>query len=124
MRSGVFSYFPDPTRPRRRKHKPVAPPPHGLVERRATPRPRALHPYTPQLRVVSWNVNGIRAQLDKEEGRKAFQALIAQERPHVLGVQEIRIAAASATGRGSQKDCSAPSYVDIVKSLLPDYDTV
>lgn len=40
------------------------------MERQATPRRRPLHPYTPQLRVLSWNVNGIRAQMEKEEGRK------------------------------------------------------
>lgn len=56
---------------------------------------------------------------------QAFQALIAQERPHVLGVQEIRVAAPGATNRGSQKkDSAASSYVDVVKSLLPDYDTI
>lgn len=55
---------------------------------------------------------------------QAFQALIAQERPHVLGVQEVRVAAPGATNRGSQKDSAAPSYVDVVKSLLPDYDTI
>ena len=49
---------------------------------------------------------------------------MAQERPHVLGIQETRIAAPSTTNGGGQKDSAAPSYVDVVKSLLPDYDSI
>lgn len=66
-----------PTRPRRRKLGKLADTPAGYVERQATARPRSLHPYTPQLRVLSWNVNGIRAQMEKEEGREVSTTVYA-----------------------------------------------
>lgn len=47
---------------------------------------------------------------------------MAQERPHVLGLQEIRIAAVGATGHGSKTP--HPSFADVVETILPDYDTV
>eukprot|EP00903_Cladosiphon_okamuranus_P013530 g12602.t1 len=120
---------PVPTRPRRRKHGKLAETPPGYVERQATTRPRPLHPYTPQLRVLSWNVNGIRAQMEKEEGRNALKAIVAEERPHVLGLQEIRISAPAAdtpSAPKKRKNATSPSpnFTDIVKSILPDYDTI
>ncbi|CAM9187761.1 unnamed protein product [Ectocarpus sp. 12 AP-2014] len=119
---------PVPKRPRRRNHGKPVDTPEGYVERQTTTRPRPLHPYTPQLRVLSWNVNGIRAQMEKEEGRKALQAIIAQERPHVLGLQEIRTSAATSTPPGKTRRKKTPlqtsNFADIVKTILPDYDTV
>ncbi|CAM9720188.1 unnamed protein product [Ectocarpus sp. 6 AP-2014] len=125
----VFSQeAPVPKRPRRRNHGKPVDTPEGYVERQTTTRPRPLHPYTPQLRVLSWNVNGIRAQMDKEEGRKALQAIIAQERPHVLGLQEIRTSAATSTPPGKTRRKKTPpqtsNFADIVKTILPDYDTI
>lgn len=70
-----YAFTPAPTKPRRRKLGRVGDPlasPEKYVERNGTARPKALHPYTDQLRVLSWNVNGIRARMDKEEGRKVF----------------------------------------------------
>lgn len=65
---------------------------------------------------------------------QALKDIIAQERPHVLGLQETRIsaAAAAAAGRSTQKaqtntrkktDSSSSSFTDIVKTILPDYHT-
>ncbi|CAM9091466.1 unnamed protein product [Scytosiphon promiscuus] len=125
----VSQEAPAPKRPRRRRYAAETNTAEGYVERQATPRPRPLHPYTPQLRVLSWNVNGIRAQMEKEEGRKALKAIIAQERPHVLGLQEIRISAASkSTPSGQQQrrkktQPSTPNFAEVVEAILPDYDT-
>eukprot|EP00752_Nemacystus_decipiens_P009130 g8154.t1 len=120
---------PAPTRPRRRQHRKPVDTPVGHVERQATTRPRPLHPYTPQLRVLSWNVNGIRAQMDKEEGKNALKAIVAQERPHVLGLQEIRISAPaadtpSAPKKRAKATSSSSNFINIVKAILPDYDTI
>lgn len=60
--------------------------PEGYVERQTTTRPRPLHPYTPQLRVLSWNVNGIRAQMEKEEGRKVCRGHVTVTREPTLEV--------------------------------------
>lgn len=58
--------------PQKHQHKDESKVSSSHIERQPTARPPALHPYTPQLRVLSWNVNGIRAQLAKEEGRKVL----------------------------------------------------
>lgn len=67
---------------------------------------------------------------------QALKTIIAQERPHVLGLQETRVsaaAAAAAAGSGTQtarkktgkKTACTPSshFTEIVKTILPGYDT-
>lgn len=60
---------------------------------------------------------------------QALKAIVAQERPHVLGLQEIRISAPAADTPSAPKkrrtaNSSSSSFTDIVKAILPDYDTV
>lgn len=57
---------------------------------------------------------------------QALKQLVEKERPHVLGLQEIRIKAvtqSTPTLDGRVKASSDTQFIEVVQSLLPDYDT-
>jgi hypothetical protein len=62
-----------------------------VIARGETPRAEPLSAHEPHLRVLSWNVNGLRAMFKKEESVAAFTAMMERERPHCLLLQEIKV---------------------------------
>lgn len=53
---------------------------------------------------------------------QALAAVVEQERPHVLGVQEIRIGAV--IGDKCMNGVSPTMFLSTVEELLPNYDTI
>lgn len=64
-----------------------------------------------QWKFVSWNVNGIRAVLNKDKG-VSFSNLFQSEKPDVLCVQELKISQAKLDAAPEKKQ---------IESLVPDY---
>ncbi|CAM9781662.1 unnamed protein product [Chrysoparadoxa australica] len=74
------------------ENKPEKPlPVRPMIPRSLTPRQPLLPDSTPHLRMLSYNVNGLRAMLRKEESRDALASLLADHRPHILALQETKI---------------------------------
>ena len=82
------------------------------IPRVNTPRADSLPERIPHLRVLSWNVNGIRAVLRKEEGRAALSRVIETERPHVLCIQETKI-----------QEMHSEDVAADLKKLAPGYES-
>ncbi|CAM9658539.1 unnamed protein product [Discosporangium mesarthrocarpum] len=83
-----------------------------MIPRDMTERASHLPETCAQLRVLSWNVNGLRAMMRKEEGRQALVDMISEERPHIIGLQETKIQVIHEEEMTNQ-----------FRELLPDYET-
>jgi hypothetical protein len=68
-----------------------APPVRVPIVRATTARAAPLALHEPHLRLLSWNVNGIRALLRKHDARLVFQSIIEREKPHCLLLQETKV---------------------------------
>jgi hypothetical protein len=68
-----------------------APPVREPILRATTARAAPLALHEPHLRLLSWNVNGIRALLRKDDAKLAFKSIIDRERPHCLLLQETKV---------------------------------
>jgi hypothetical protein len=68
-----------------------APPVREPIVRATTARAAPLALHEPHLRLLSWNVNGIRALLRKDDAKLVFQSIIEREKPHCLLLQETKV---------------------------------
>lgn len=66
-------------------------PDRETISRGLTVRSALLPPSEPHVRVISWNVCGIRSLLKKEESKSALAQMVDREKPHILFFQETRL---------------------------------
>lgn len=71
-----------------------------------------LPPGRKELKIVSWNVAGLRGVLKRPEAVASTVEWIQRERPHVLCLQETKL-----------QECHVEEVGAVLKGLLPSYQT-